>query len=174
MNSNLNFNNIRAFIIDIDGTLWRGSKPLPGLVTLFNFLYRQRLAFTIVTNNTVETPAQFQQKLAGFGVTVSQEHILTAAVATANYLTRKFKAGASVYMIGESGLAQALREAGFTLVTDAGQPAQAVVIGGGAALTYHNLKDAILLLQRGACFFGTNPDLLFLPRKVWYPKLEPR
>jgi 4-nitrophenyl phosphatase len=146
--------------MDADGTLWRGPLPLPGLAGLFDFLHRQNLAYRIVTNSTVETPAHYRQKLADFGVKVNQEHILTAAVATAAYLQDHFPVGASVFMIGEEGLRTALNQAGFTLAADAGRAVDAVVVGGDTGLTYAKLKQAILLIQKGAALIGTNPDLL--------------
>lgn len=150
---------LEALIIDIDGTLWRGNRPLPGLVPFFGFLQRRGLSYVIVTNNSVKTPEAYRHKLAGFGVTVPLENILTAAVATAAYLKRH-KAGAVLYMIGEAGLRQALQQAGFRLADTAGPAAEIVVVGGDTTLTYDKLKQAILALQRGALLVGTNPDLL--------------
>ena len=68
--------------------------------------------------------------------------------------------GAAVYVIGEEGLLTAIARAGLTTVPDATQPVAAVVVGGDRGLTYAKLKDAVLLLQRGAQLVGTNPDLL--------------
>jgi 4-nitrophenyl phosphatase len=159
MDNTFNLQDIQALIIDIDGTLWRGKRPMLGLVSFFDFLQRRAISFIIVTNNSVETPAQVQQKLAGFGVAIQMDNILTCALATADYLRRE-KDGATVYVIGEPGLHQVMRQAGFTIISDAGQPADAVVVGGDTALTYDKLRNAVLLIQRGACFVGTNPDLL--------------
>ncbi len=159
MNNNFTLQDIHALIIDIDGTLWRGKMPLPGLVPFFDFLQRRDITFVIVTNNSVETPVQYQQKLASFGVDIHLDNILTCSLATADYLQRE-KSGATLYVIGESGLHQIMRQAGFTINNDASRPVDAVVVGGDTTLTYDKLKHAILLIQRGARFVGTNPDLL--------------
>jgi 4-nitrophenyl phosphatase len=159
MNNAFALQNIRALIIDIDGTLWRGNTPMPGLAPFFSFLQRRGISFVIVTNNSVETPAQYQQKLAGFGVAIQLDNILTCSLATAEYLKRE-KNGATIYIIGESGLRQVMRQAGFTIIDDADHTADAVIVGGDTALTYDKLKNAVLLIQRGARFIGTNPDLL--------------
>lgn len=159
MTNNFNLQNIQALIIDIDGTLWRGNTPMPGLVSFFNFLQQRGISFVIVTNNSVETPTQYQQKLADFGVNIQLDTILTCALATADYLKRE-KEGGTIYIIGESGLRQVMRQAGFTIIDDAARPVDAVVVGGDTGLTYDKLKHAVLLIQQGACFIGTNPDLL--------------
>ena len=159
MNNHFNLHDIQALIIDIDGTLWRGNMPMPGLAPFFDFLQQRDIAFVIVTNNSVDTPAQYRQKLAGFGVDIQIDNILTSSLATADYL-KQAQGGATIYVIGEQGLHQVMCEAGFTIVNDASQPVDTVVVGGDTALTYNKLKYAILLIQHGACFVGTNPDLL--------------
>ena len=160
MQNKLNLTDTEALIIDIDGTLWRGGVPLPGLVNFFNFLRQRGLSFVIVTNNTVKTPAQYRQKLANLGVVVDLETVLTASVATAAFLKQNLEPGAAIFVIGETGLQEAIGQAGFVLRTDAGCPVAAVVVGGDRTLTYDKLKDAVLLIQEEARFIGANPDLL--------------
>lgn len=152
--------NIRGLILDFDGTLARGSQPLPGLVPFFSLLRQRGIALTVVTNNTVKTPAQYRDKLAAFGVHLALDELLTAAVATARYLAAQLPPAAPLFMIGELGLRVALSESGFTLIeTDQGGVA-AVVVGGDRHLNYDKLKHAIQHVRRGARFVGTNPDLL--------------
>jgi 4-nitrophenyl phosphatase len=114
----------------------------------------------VVSNNATKTASEYQKKLAGQGVQIQEEQILTAAAAVANYLETELGAGASLYVIGEPALTGMLRQAGFSVLHDASQPADVVVVGGDSTLTYDKLKYAALLLQRGARFVGTNPDLL--------------
>jgi len=160
MPNTLDLHSIEALMIDIDGTLWRGDTPLPGLVNFFDALHRRGLAYVVATNNTVETPAWFREKFARFGVTIGPDKILTAAVATAAWLRQNFPPGAAIYVIGETGLRQAVPQAGFMLLDDVVQPADAVVAGGDFGLTYDKLKYAALHIQRGAAFIGTNPDVV--------------
>jgi 4-nitrophenyl phosphatase len=160
MSNNFNFQGLHALIIDIDGTLWRGNQPLPGLVDFFDWLQRRGLAYMVVTNNTVKAPSQYWQKFVEAGVSMPPDRILTASVATAEYLKQHYEPGESVYVIGEAGLKHALRQAGFTLTDNLSPPAEVVVVGGDTGLTYDKLKYAVLSIQRGACFVGANPDYL--------------
>lgn len=160
MSQRFSFKNVRALIIDIDGTLWRGNQPLPGLAFFFDSLQQRDIAFVVVTNNTVKTPNQYRQKFAGAGVVLPRDCVLTASVATADYLKQHLEPGAPLYVIGQAGLRHALGQAGFTLLADASRPAAAVVVGGDTRLTYQKLKCAVLLIQRGAQLIGANPDLL--------------
>lgn len=162
MTPSLNFQHIHALVSDMDGVLLRGSEPLPGVAELFNFLHQRRIPFIIATNNSTKTPAQYRQKLANLGATVvREENILTSALVTAAYLQREFRPGTAVYVIGQPSLTAAIQAAGFSLLADARQKAEAVVVGGDSDLTYTKLKDAVLHLQQGAHFIGTNPDLLY-------------
>lgn len=154
------FHEIEALILDIDGTLLRGEVPVPGFRGLFAFLKGRRIPIVVASNNATQSPAGYQRKLAALGAEVDRRSILTAGVATVDYLRRILEENAPLYVIGEPPLLGALSAAGFVLRPDARRPVAAVVVGGDSTLTYAKLKDAALLLQRGAPLVGTNPDLL--------------
>ena len=58
---------IRTLISDLDGTLLAGNRAQPDLLRFLDFLRKRGIALTVVTNNTVRTPAQYSQKLAAAG-----------------------------------------------------------------------------------------------------------
>ena len=110
------FNNIRAVIIDMDGVLWHGEQPLPGLIEFFQTLRDLQLPFVAATNNARQTQKQYVNKLAGMGVTIKPKEVLTSAMATAQYLAeRNNPAQTRVFVIGESGATEPLQERGFIL-----------------------------------------------------------
>jgi 4-nitrophenyl phosphatase len=152
---------IKALILDMDGTLVRGNTLIPGLKDLFDLIHSNQIPYRIVTNNATKSPTDYQQKLAGYGIQIASANILTAGVATATNLQNLLEPSAKVYMIGQAALREALEASGFILVPDAVEAVEAVVVGGDMALTYEKLKNAALLLQRGARLVGTNPDLLY-------------
>ncbi len=169
MKNKLNLIDIQALIIDMDGVLWTGNTPLPGLTTFFDFLEKRSIPFILATNNASKTPAQYLSKLADFGVTVEAKHILTSSLATAAYLRKELEPGAGVYVVGQEGLVEAMRGAGFTLLTNSSQPASAVVAGIDSSFTYDKLKHAAFLIQRGARFVGTNGDLTLPSEEGFLP-----
>jgi 4-nitrophenyl phosphatase len=73
-------------------------------------------------------------------------------------MAQRGPAGATVYVIGEDGLHEASRERGLTLVDERAQQAEFVVVGWDRTLTWDKLRQACLLIRRGAHFVGTNPD----------------
>ncbi len=151
-------NDLQAFVIDMDGVLWEGSRPLPGLGEFFAALRARSIRFILATNNASQTPEQYLAKLAGFGVTVARDEILTSAQAAAVYLRARAPAGTRVFAIGEDGVRQALTEQGFVLTELFEVGAEYVVVGMDRSLSWDKLATATLNIRAGATFVGTNPD----------------
>lgn len=146
---------IRHIIVDMDGVLWRGDTPVPGLHEFFAFLREREIGFILATNNSSRLPEQYVEKLARFGIEVSPERILTSSQVAAAYLATVAPPGTRVYAIGEEGVRRALEERGFVL-TD--EDVAYVVVGWDRQLTWSKLATAALLIHEGAAFVGTNPD----------------
>lgn len=149
---------IQAVVLDMDGVLWRGSTPQPGLVELFDFFRAKNLPFIFATNNSTNTLDVFVQKLAGMGVQIEPHRLVTSAVATVEYLKASYQNGVRVHLLGEAGLFQLMLEAGFPSVM---VDADVVVVGLDRDVTYEKLRRATYMINDGARFIGTNGDLSF-------------
>lgn len=161
--------NIGGLIIDMDGVLWHGKKPLPGLEAFFALLREKQLPFVLATNNASLTQQQYIDKLADMGVSVSSEEILTSSMATATYLRENLPADKRrVFVIGEDGLRKPLEAEGFILTDlyQVNQPAKGiteegadiVVSGLDRTLSWDKLATATLNIRAGALFYATNAD----------------
>jgi 4-nitrophenyl phosphatase len=146
---------IRGLVIDMDGVLWQGDVPMPGLPEFLAALRRRQIKFILATNNNTQTPEGFVQKARRLGVDVGPEQVVTAAIATVHYLKLHYPPGSRIYVVGEAPLKGLIAEAGFTLA-DTG--ASAVVATMDRQLTYEMLKRATLLIRAGADFIAPNPD----------------
>lgn len=146
---------IRALLIDLDGVLWVGQRPLPGVAEFFDFLDARRIHYVLVTNNATRRADYTVTRLREMQVTVAPENVLTSADATPRWLTAKLPHVQRVYVIGEMALHDALREAHLEIVE---RDADAVVVGLDRQLSYEKLKRATLELRRGAQFIATNTD----------------
>ncbi|MGD8805460.1 MAG: HAD-IIA family hydrolase, partial [Chloroflexota bacterium] len=109
---------------------------------------------------------QYSEKLAGFGVAVPPEQILTSAEATSRYLRDFYPEGTLIYIVGDSGLRLALAKNGFDLLEAEGfvgdeARADIVVVGFTPHFCYDQLASATYLINNGAGFIGTNPDVTF-------------
>jgi 4-nitrophenyl phosphatase len=157
---------IRNLILDMDGVLWHGDIPMPGLAEFFDTLRALDIGFVLATNNATKVAAQYTKKLEQFGLHVSTDLILTSAEATAGFLRQQYPDGATVYTVGEAGLCEALRNHGFTVLpqvgfVEPGTSADVVVVGLDRFACWERLASAAYLVQRGARFVGTNPDATF-------------
>ena len=156
---------ITNLILDMDGVLWRGETPMPGLIDFFAALRRAGIGFMLATNNATKTAAMYTERLARFGVAVPPAQILTSAEATASYLAEQYPSGATAYVVGAQGLHDAVLARGFQTIgpaaVRAGATAAFVVVGLSPAVTYEELAMASLLVQHGVPFIGTNPDPTF-------------
>ncbi|MBS3965092.1 MAG: HAD-IIA family hydrolase [Methylomonas sp.] len=156
-------NDVRGFIIDMDGVLWHGDKAQPGLQAFFQTLRDLNMAFILATNNAMATAGQYQSKLAAMGVAVEPAEILTSGMATAIYLARHYPPQTTrVFVIGDVGLKQPLLEQGFSLTgldsIDDETGAHIVVCGLDKALSWDKLATATLNIRRGAAFYASNGD----------------
>ena len=162
------FTNINALIIDMDGVLWHGTQPMPGLTDFFQTLDDLQIPFILATNNASLTPEQYVTKLAKMGVTITKKQILTSGTATALYLSNQVNPTETrVFVVGEDGATQPLIDHGFTLTglyevnndSDTSKKgADIVVCGKDETLTWAKLATATLNIRAGAKFIGTNAD----------------
>lgn len=146
---------LKGLVIDMDGVLWHGETPLPGLHEFFDVLKQRQIKFVLATNNNTQTPEGFVQKARKMGVEVRPDQVVTASVATVHYLSSKYPPGSRIHVVGEAALKGLVSDAGFTV---ADTDVRAVVATMDRQLTYDTLKRATLLIRAGADFIGPNPD----------------
>lgn len=155
----MDLGDIRGVVSDMDGVLWRGDTPLPGLVPFFSLLQDRKLPWVLATNNSSKSRQDYVRKLASMGVPdVPAGNIVTSGTATAAWLRRRFAPGTRVHVFGGEGLREELRNAGFCIENS---DVTVVVAGLNRDFSYEDLHLASTLIRNGACFVGTNPDTTF-------------
>ncbi|WP_317636586.1 TIGR01457 family HAD-type hydrolase [Xylocopilactobacillus apicola] len=154
----------QGYLIDLDGTIYRGKEKIPSAVKFIKDLFENHLKFRLVTNNTTRTPEAIVDFLHVYHqIDVELSNIYTASKATAEYIARnKTVTCPHVYVIGENGLKTELANYGF--IYDELDP-DYVVVGLDSDVTYHKLEIAALAIEKGAIFIGTNPDRA-IPKEV--------
>ena len=144
----------KSYLIDMDGVIVRGSELIPGADQFLARLQARGIKFLILTNNPMYTPIDLLHRLQRIGVNLTTGHLYTSAMATAHFLSKQ-KPNGTAFVIGESGLTQALHEAGYVLTDRA---PDYVVVGETTALSYERLTQAVRLVMDGARLIATNPD----------------
>ncbi|MFW6154223.1 MAG: HAD-IIA family hydrolase [Planctomycetota bacterium] len=145
----------QGFICDMDGVIYHGARLLAGVKSFLAWLERAGKRYLFLTNSSERTPRELHEKLRRLGIDVAEEHFFTSAQATADFLARQCPGG-SAYVIGETGLTNALYNAGFSMNDTT---PDYVIVGESRSYSYEKLERAINLVRRGAKLIGTNPDL---------------
>ena len=110
----------RGFILDMDGTLVLGDRnntgirALPGAAEFVAYLKGKGIPCVSFTNGTVRPPRDIAPKLAGAGITLSAEAILTPSSVAADYFSRKGMR--RILVLGGDGVSAPLEEAGLEVV----------------------------------------------------------
>ena len=152
----------QGLILDMDGVLWADPAPIGNLPKIFARFKELGLSVTMATNNSTNTVDQFVERLNSFGVKVEPWQVVTSSQAVADLMSKQLPAGAPVFAIGENGLQQALKTAGFEVLTvEDAENAQAVVIGLDRNINFAKMREGTLLVRAGKPFFATNPDRTF-------------
>ncbi len=171
-----------ALLVDLDGVVYRGADPVPGVAAVLARRAAAGDAVVYVTNNSMHYRADYVRRLADLGAPVTADRVVSAPRATALYLREHDPAVRRVLTVGASGLDRELRDVGLEVVNAgfaaermakegldgvgaAGSPG-AVVAGVDPQLTYLRLAAAADCIRAGARFVATNRDPTF-PTERW-------
>jgi 4-nitrophenyl phosphatase len=164
---NLNdMNRFKLALIDIDGTLCRGTEAIPGAAAFVERLRKRKIQPVFFTNNATRTPDEVMQMLKTAGIQGSADEVCTAALATAEYVRNACGEGAHVYYIGVSGLEIALQKARLVPVSvhqelspEMIKKVKAAVIGLDTDIHYRDLARFCQVVFSLQSFILTNPDI---------------
>ncbi|MEI7827243.1 MAG: HAD-IIA family hydrolase [Euryarchaeota archaeon] len=151
---------VRCFVLDMDGTVYVGDRPIRGTV---EFIERnaKEFAFYFVTNNTSKLPEDYRLRLNAMGIPSESDHIITPLSPLVAYL--KDYTIRNVCLLGNARLYAYLRQALPELELTADPEAcEALIVAYDTELTYNKLRDAAVLLQQNPRlpFLATHGDLV--------------
>ena len=144
----------KSYLIDMDGVLVNGKKAIPGAVEFIKRLIDGGHRYLILTNNSRYTPVDLAHRLQLAKIKVDTAHVYNSALATAAFV-QKHQPGGSAYVLGDTGLYQALTDVGYTL-TDYNP--NYVILGETKSYPYDKIIKATRLIWSGTPFIATNPD----------------
>lgn len=144
----------QGLLIDMEGVIYGGDRLIPGADKFVEKLLKQQIPFLFITNNSKPTPLEVVRKLKDLGISVSEDHIYTSAMATGHFLASQHPNG-TAYVLGEGGLLTSLHDHGLTLVET--EP-DFVVLGEGRNFTLDMVQKAIDMILNGAKLITTNRD----------------
>ena len=148
----------QAYVFDLDGTIYLGEHLLPGAARLIQELRRRNIPVRFLSNNPTKDPQQYVSKLERLGLPTDISDIANTVVTTTRWL-QEHHPEATLFVVGEDPLKQALTRAGFQLSED---PAEIdiVVASYDRTFDYRKLQIAFdaIWFHRRAILIQTNPD----------------
>jgi 4-nitrophenyl phosphatase len=147
---------LRLVVLDLDGTLHRGSEVVPDAPAFVRAALKAGLFVRAFTNNSAAWPEATAAKLRGMGLPFEPEWIWgTGPLAVRVAMDRGWR---KVWVVGEPSLVQGFLGAGVSVSQDA---PDAVVVGIDRSFTYDSLALAADLVRGGAVFVATNRDATY-------------
>jgi len=161
----------KAVLFDMDGVVFIGDTPISGAGEAVEELRTKGICVLFVTNNATRTREMFVQKLGRMGIEATRDEIMCAAFGVATYLREKYgRKKARAFVVGEKGLFEEIKKAGFEVVNDKKNAlADFVVCGLDRKFTYEKAADALYHLKNGAELFGANADATLPTEKGLMP-----
>ncbi len=148
------------YMIDLDGTMYEGTKIIPGAKEFIDYLINNNIGFIFLTNNASRTPEQAARHMLKMGFkNIKPEMFYTSAMAAADTIARLYPHKNKAAYIGEEGMKNALLDSGFTIDPD--YP-DFLFVGLDRNATYRDYSYALRALKNGAKLVGTNNDRILL------------
>lgn len=145
-------------LLDLDGVVYIGATAVGGAVEALAAARADGMRLAFVTNNAARPPAAVAEHLSELGVPADPAEVTTSSQAAAHHLAERLPAGASVLVVGTTGLVEALRERGLNPVHSADEAPAAVVQGYSPKTDWAMLAEGAVAINRGLPWVATNLD----------------
>jgi len=152
-------NNIKKFLIDIDGVLFHGNRIIDGAYETIEYLEEHMFAYVLVTNTTRMSKHTLVKKLTTLGLKVNERKLLTPLSATIDYIKSK-KENAKCYLIAPDEADADFKGTGLT-ITRKEEPVDFVVLGYDNRTNFEMLDSAFRLIKDGAELVAMHEDKVF-------------
>ncbi|MBN1529611.1 MAG: HAD-IIA family hydrolase [Thermoleophilaceae bacterium] len=147
------------FILDLDGCVWVGHEPTPGVQEALQQLREAEKRVAFATNDPRAATEDYVARLWGIGVQASLRDVVTVGGALQHRLADT-RQGRTAFVIGTPALKKHVADAGLRVLngTDLASRAEVVIVAGTEDFVYEDLRNAGLAVRRGADFVATGRD----------------
>ncbi|MBV8929514.1 MAG: HAD-IIA family hydrolase [Mycobacteriaceae bacterium] len=144
-----------CLLLDLDGTMFRGTQPVPGAVETLAGV-DPRVLF--VTNNASRSATEVSEHLQQMGFDAHPGDIVTSAQTAARLLKAQLPADSAVLVVGTDALAAEVTGVGLRAVRLWADAPVAVVQGHSPHTAWPDLAEAALAIRDGALWIAANVD----------------
>ncbi len=160
----------KLFLLDMDGTLYLGEDLFEGTAAFLAWVRENGGQYAFLTNNSSRGIEGYLAKMQRLGIPQKPEYFLTSTDATIEYLKKTYPADIRYYACGTENFKSQLRAAGLIVLSEdeaeamLAKPGKAalpvVLLGYDTELAYQKLTICVRLLNLGADYIATHPDLV--------------
>ena len=143
----------KAFLIDMDGTLYFKGEPCPGAIETVNYLRQENYQLRFLTNTTAKTPKMLHAQMQTLGFDIREDEIFNATYACLQYL--RSQPGASCHFMVDDAVKAFFKE----IPIDDDAPDFVVVGDYGEGFDFNALNHAFRLLMNGAELIALQKNL---------------
>jgi glycerol 3-phosphatase-2 len=147
-----------AMLFDLDGTVYHGPQPIPGVAEVIRGLRERGTAVRFVTNNASRAPGDVAGSLRAMDIEADADEVSTSAQAAAKILDDRLSGGATVLVVGAPALVAEVEAVGLRPVREASDDVAAVVQGHWTETGWKHLAEACLAIRAGALWVACNVD----------------
>jgi len=147
-----------AVLLDLDGTVYRGTEAVPGAAGVVAEIRDSGTAVRFVTNNASRSPEQVADHLRELGVPTDLTEVCTSAQAAAAVLADRLPRDATVLVVGTNALVDEVRKVGLRPTAQASTDVVAVVQGLSQNVGWRELSEACVAIRAGALWVACNVD----------------
>lgn len=154
---------VDVLLADLDGVVYAGEDAIPHAVEALEGAAAAGIRVGYITNNASRSDSVVAGHLAGFGLTVRPDDVVTSPQAAMRLLRGQLPEGALVLVVGGEGLITEVERAGFRITGAAADGPDAVVQGFAPDVSWRELAEASFALARdadggGIPWIATNTD----------------
>lgn len=146
----MNLRKSDMFLLDLDDTLWRVTKLLPGAEEFMDRLRTLDKKVYFVTNNNIMTRQDTAWQLMKLGIAARKEEVINTGYVASVYLKKR---DARVMAFGK-GLVKELKENHIKVSNK--PPVDYVVIGDDLEFNFDKIALAMEAIEKGAKFISCN------------------
>ena len=134
----------KAFLIDLDGTLYFKGEPCPGAIETVNYLRQEGYQLRFLTNTTAKTPKMLHEQMQALGFDIYENEIFNATYACLLYL--RTQPDVRCHFMVDDAVKAFFKE----IPIDDNAPDFVVVGDYGEGFDFHALNHAFRLLMDGS------------------------
>jgi len=146
---------IKAVFLDLDGTIYLGSKLIPGALAFLDRCEEVGIKRFFLSNNSSRSVNEYVAKLHAFGIPAGADEILLSTHDLLAWLDSN--SVDKTYLVGTEGMRSMLEDSGVDTMSDS---PQYVVLGYDTEITYDKLQTASVHLHRGVPMVASHPDVV--------------